>query len=192
MKKIKREDVIKLLRRKGNRTFRELSEITGYHEKSLSRIWKNMKEGTYTEIHQNKGRKPHNKIEDKEKADLIIKFKSGKYFTKKSFCQDLCKNGYSYSYSFIAKLVKKEKRDKKIKQKQKNIIVPRKLIAKNSIQYRNKRYFIKTSLPINHHECVKLIVDSESLTPLFIKYRNKKYYLVYQKDVISKKGNTKY
>lgn len=193
MKRVNRKDVIKMIQKKGNKTFKELAEMTGYHEKSLSRIWKKMQEGSYTEIHRNKGRIPHNKITDKEKEKVIEQFKEKKYATKKEFYKDLCKKGYTYSYSFIAKLITIERQKKKDEKKNpKWIVIPRKLIATNIIQYRNKRYWIKKDSPIPHHANVSLVVNCESLEPLFIRYKKKKYFLIYQKDVISKKGNTKY
>ncbi len=192
MEKLSKKEVFKLLKNKGTKTFKELSSITGYHEKSLNRIATEIKNGRYHEMHGNCGRKPYNKISEKEKESLRSLYYKNTYLTKKEFHQFLCLKGYHYSYAFVAKLIVKEKKKKTRKQVIDILHVSRKMILENTLQYRNKRYLVKTESPIPHHECVVLFVKRETFEPLYIEYKKKRYQLLYQKQVYSKCGNTKY
>lgn len=192
MKKLKKEEIISLLQNKGNKTFKELSLVTGYHEKSLIRISKQIKEGEYSSIHGNTSKAPYNKILEEKKKVVLKLYQNKTYSSKKEFYLYLCSLGYSYSYSWIAKIVEKKKPIKKEKRKECIFSIPRKTISENKIQYQNKRYFIKSKVPIKHREQVFLFVEKETLVPLYIQYYGKKYFLLYQESVSSKKGNTKY
>lgn len=192
MKKLSKKQAVILLENKGTRTFKELSVISGYHEKSLSRILKEIKEGKYQEKHGNYGKEPYNKISKKEKEYLLFLYYSKDYLNKKEFYRFLCSEGYHYSYSFIAKLIITKKKPSPIKKITNILKIPRKMISDNVIQYRNKRYLIKTPIPIFHHECVTLFVKKKTLDPLYIEYKKKRYRLIYQREVYSKRGNTKY
>lgn len=192
MKKLGRKEIIALLQNKGNKTYKELATISGYHEKSLIRISRKLKREEYSLVHGNTKKNPHNKIEDDKKKELRDFYQRGNYSSKKEFYSFLCSMGYSYSYSFLCKIINKKKKIKKNTRKSKCFLVPRKTISENKIQYQNKRYFIKTDSIIRHHEKVFLSVDRRTLTPLYIKYQGKKYFLCYDQTIISKKGNTKY
>lgn len=192
MKKLNKKELIVLLQNKGNQTYKDLSLISGYHEKSLVRIFKQLERGEYSSIHGNIGKIPYNKIAEKKKQELIELYQTSNYSSKREFYLYLCSLGYSYSYSFLTKIIKKKKPMKVKRAKKRYLSISRKTISENQIQYQNKRYSIDTKVPIKHHETVFLFADKETLQPLFIKYHGRKYYLLYQQTVISKKGNTKY
>lgn len=192
MKKLKKKEIIDLLQNKKNKTYKELSLISGYHEKSLVRISKQLERGEYSSIHGNTGKVPHNKIEEKKKKEILELYQKGNYSGKKEFYLELRSLGYSYSYPLIAKMIPKKKSVSTKKRKEQIFSIPRKTISENKIQYQNKRYFIDTKNVIKHHETVFLFVEKETLRPLFIKYQGKKYSLLYEQTIISKKGNTKY
>ncbi len=192
MKKLNRKEMIILLQNKGNKTFKELSILSGYHEKSLVRISRAIEKGKYSSIHGNVGRIPYNKIDNQEKKHLLELYQKGNYSSKKEFYCYLRFLGYSYSYSFIAKIIEKTNVIKITKKQKKYFCIPRKAISENKIQYQNKRYWIDTDVPIAHHESLLLYIEKETQIPLYIKYQGKKYGLFYEKTVHSKKGTTKY
>lgn len=67
----------------------------------------------------------------------------------------------------------------------------RKTIAVNTIQFKNIRYLIDTAIKINKNEEITLYYNNP-LTDLFIEYKNEHYKLKKVKEVISKKGDSKY
>lgn len=188
MKKVSREKLINLLKNKGNQTFLELSLKTGYHEKSLVRISKQLKNDDYSLIHRNKYRSPKNRVNDEKRRELIELFENGNYKTKKEFYLE----NANYSYSFLCKLIKKKKSKKIAKPKNKCLVVKRKMIADNVLQYNNTRYVVLCDEPIFHHESVLVVLLEKSKEPLCVKYKNKRYEIVILKQVHSLKGNTKY
>lgn len=192
MKKISKKKLIQLLKNKGNKTYEELSKITGYHEKSLIRIHKQINLGTYSEIHKNSLRTPHNKISDKSRLELIKGFKEGEFKTKKEYYKYLQSKQIYYSYSFICKLVQKKRKTKGIKKESKFKKIKRKMIADNLLQYNNSRYSVITTKTIKHHEIISIVVEVKTLKSLYIIYKNKKYDIALQKEITSVKGNTKY
>ncbi len=176
MKKLSKEKVVNLLKEK-KYTYKQLSKITGYHEKSLIRLNTQIKKKTIRTIHGNKNKKPYNFIDQNTKTYLIKMFNEKKFKTYKEFYINLNKK---YSYPFLCKLLSKNQ-----KKTQKNIIT-RKVLKNNQIQYKNIRYKIKNG-NIKYLEEVKLHKKD-----LFIIYKNKKYFLIPYKKLKAKKGNTKY
>lgn len=77
-------EVIKLLNQ-GIYSYKELSEITGYHEKSLIRLNLQILKGLISPIHGNKNRKPHNYISNDIKIKLVNEFKKGDFKSYQSF-----------------------------------------------------------------------------------------------------------
>lgn len=69
--------------------------------------------------------------------------------------------------------------------------ITRKTIAVNTIQFKNIRYLIDTTIKINKNEEITLYYN-DSLNDLFIEYKNEHYKLKKVKEVISKKGESKY
>ena len=56
-------------------TFKEISAITGYHEKYLLKIKNELLNGTLSYEHGNSFRKPHNAISEEEKKYIIDLYK---------------------------------------------------------------------------------------------------------------------
>ena len=107
---MKKENVIKLLKNR-QVSYKELANITGYHEKSLIRLNKEIKNNTISVIHGNKGKKPHNYIDNETKEKLIDNYKKNNYKSIKSYYNKL--KG-KYSYSFLCKLIPKSNNKKRI------------------------------------------------------------------------------
>lgn len=175
MKRLNKEKIIGLLQSK-NCTYKELAKLTGYHEKSLVRLHSQIKKKTISTVHGNKNRHPYNYINDTEKENLRKLWNQNEYKTYKEFYYALNKK---YSYSFLCKLLPP-------KPQKKNTYINRKLIKDNLIQYQNQRYKIING-NIKQHSKVILNIQE-----MYILYNNKKYKLQLEKQLVSKKGNTKY
>lgn len=175
MKKLNKEKVINLLKTK-NCTYKELAELTGYHEKSLIRLHSQMEKKTISILHGNKNRHPHNYIQDTEKENLRKIWSQNEYKTYKEFYYAL---NEKYSYSFLCKLLSP-------KQKKKDAFISRKLIQDNIIQYQNRRYKIIDG-NIKRHTKVIFYINKKQIF-----YKGKKYNVELEKQLESKKGNTKY
>ncbi len=189
---MKKEEIIEILKNKGNKTYLELAKLTGYHEKSLIRINREIKRGTYTPSHGNSFREPYNKINDKLKEELISEFQKRAFKTKKAYYNYLKAKNINYSYAFLCSIIPKKEKKEPLKIIKPSLnIIKRKMIKYNLMQYDNKRYEVITSKVIKHHEVVDLVIDKNK-KPLYIKYRNKRYNLLFLKKVYSRKGNSKY
>lgn len=103
MKKVLREEVIELLKNKGEYTYKELSKLTGYHPKSLIRLNSKLEQNNYI-------------LEEKKevilKKEIVDKYLNGKYKSYKDFYNDIVK--YTISYSTLCKLLKDIKVDDEI------------------------------------------------------------------------------
>lgn len=184
MKKMNKKKVVLLL--KSNKyTYKKLSEITGYHEKSLIRINSQLKNRIDVANHGNKNRKPHNYINNIVKNALVKEFINKKFKTYKQFHNFLISNNQIYSYSFISKLLSKNFIKNKLNQQ---TSIKRKMISNNIIQYNNIRYQVIDG-DIKHHTEVKLYISNNKP---YILYKNIRYNLKPIKKVISKTGLTKY
>lgn len=172
---MKKENVIKLLKNR-QVSYKELANITGYHEKSLIRLNREIKNNTINIVHGNTGKKPHNYIDDETKAKLIEKYKKSNYKSIKSFYNKL--KG-EYSYSFLCKLLPKDNNEK-------TFLFKRKAIKNNMIQFNNIRYKILNG-NIKHHSVVYLEPNLS-----YIIYNNQKYKIEPIKSLKSKKGLSKY
>lgn len=172
---MKKEKVIKLLKNR-QVSYKELASITGYHEKSLIRLNREIKNNTLNFIHGNTGKKPHNYIDDEKKVKLIENYKKSNYKSIKSYYNKL--KG-KYSYSFLCKLLPKDNNEK-------TFLFKRKAIKNNMIQFNNVRYKILNS-NIKHHSIVYL---EPNLT--YIIYNNQKYNIEPIKKLKSKKRLSKY
>lgn len=172
---MKKENVIKLLKNR-QVSYKELATITGYHEKSLIRLNKEIKNNTINIVHGNKGKKPHNYIDDKVKEKLIENYKKSNYKSIKSYYNKL--KG-KYSYSFLCKILPKNNNEK-------TFLFKRKAIKNNIIQFNNIRYKILNG-NVKHHNIVYLEPNLK-----YIIYDNKKYNIEPIKVLKSKKGLSKY
>lgn len=172
---MKKEEVIKLLKKR-NLTYKELASITGYHEKSLIRLNKDIKNNNVRLVHGNKNKKPHNYIPEKIKKEIVKTYQKGDFKSIKEYYLFLNKK---YSYSFLCKIIPK-------KEIVKDILLPRKAIKDNIIQYNNIRYRIIDG-NIKHHNTVYLNPKRN-----YIIYKNKEYNIIPIKELKSKKGLSKY
>lgn len=74
-------------------TYKEIAKITGYHEKYLLKLKKEVESGTINMIHGNTDRKPINTISDEEKQYIINLYKRSnasirkfsKFYSKRSY-----------------------------------------------------------------------------------------------------------
>ena len=99
MKKVSKKKLIEILTNKSNFTYNELSILTGYHPKSLTRIHSMIKKGKYN-INKNKKEEIYKSI--------ITDYLNSKYKTYRSFYKN---NQFKYniSYSTLCKILKSVK-----------------------------------------------------------------------------------
>ena len=74
--------------------YKEIAKITGYHEKYLLKLKKELEEGTIKMTHGNKNRKPVNTISEEEKKYIIDLYKRSNASIRK-FCKFYGKRSYS-------------------------------------------------------------------------------------------------
>ena len=75
-------------------TYKEIAKITGYHEKYLLKLKKDLEKGTISLVHGNTNRKPVNTITDEEKQYIISLYKRSNASIRK-FCKFYKKRSYS-------------------------------------------------------------------------------------------------
>jgi len=76
IKKKKAVDLMqKVINKESYLTFKEIAEITGYHEKYLLKLKKDLINGNLSYVHGNTNRKPINTITEEEKAYIIKLYK---------------------------------------------------------------------------------------------------------------------
>lgn len=75
-------------------TYKEIAKITGYHEKYLLKLKKDLEEGTISLVHGNTNRKPKNTITEEEKEYIISLYKRSNASIRK-FCKFYKKRSYS-------------------------------------------------------------------------------------------------
>jgi len=75
-------------------TYKEIAQITGYHEKYLLKLKKELQEGTINVVHGNTNRKPVNTITEEEKQYIISLYKRSNASIRK-FCRFYKKRSYS-------------------------------------------------------------------------------------------------
>ena len=194
MKKLTKKEVVDILKNKSKKTYKELSIITGYHEKSLIRLNKDIKENKVVLIHGNKNKKPHNYIDEQIKEEIVKEYLKGKYKNFNEYHRYSELKGMKLSYSFITKLLRKYMPKvtivKKDKEEKYYFPIRRKMIKDNIVQYNNIRYKVING-KIDHHTEVELYFDEEK-KEYFIILKNKKYKLKILKEVKSRKGLSKY
>ena len=74
--------------------YKEIAKITGYHEKYLLKLKKELEAGTIRMEHGNKNRKPKNTLPDEERDDIIDLYKRSNVSVRK-FCKFYGKRSYS-------------------------------------------------------------------------------------------------
>ena len=75
-------------------TFKEIAQITGYHEKYLLKLKKELLNGTISLVHGNTNRQPKNTITEEEKKYIIDLYKRSNTSIRK-FCKFYAKRSYS-------------------------------------------------------------------------------------------------
>ena len=75
-------------------TYKEIAEITGYHEKYLLKLKKDLENGTISLVHGNTNRKPINTITPEERQYIINLYKRSNTTIRK-FCKFYAKRSYS-------------------------------------------------------------------------------------------------
>ena len=75
-------------------TYKEIAKITGYHEKYLLKLKKDLEEGTISLVHGNTNKKPVNTITEEEKKYIIRLYKRSNASIRK-FCKFYKKRSYS-------------------------------------------------------------------------------------------------
>lgn len=74
--------------------YKEIAKITGYHEKYLLKLKKELEEGTIRMEHGNKNRKPKNTLPEEERQYIIDLYKRSNVSVRK-FCKFYGKRSYS-------------------------------------------------------------------------------------------------
>ena len=74
--------------------YKEIAKITGYHEKYLLKLKKELEAGTIRMEHGNKNRKPKNTLPDEEREYIIDLYKRSNASVRK-FCKFYGKRSYS-------------------------------------------------------------------------------------------------
>lgn len=94
----RKQEAIKLMKQVMNGesylTYKEIAEITGYHEKYLLKLKKDLQNGTISLVHGNTNRKPKNTITEEEKTYIINLYKRSNTSIRK-FCKFYAKRSYS-------------------------------------------------------------------------------------------------
>lgn len=84
----------KVMNKESFLTYKEISNITGYHEKYLLKLKKELENGEINLVHGNKNRKPVNTITEEEKQYIISLYKRSNASIRK-FCRFYKKRSYS-------------------------------------------------------------------------------------------------
>lgn len=75
-------------------TYKEIAKITGYHEKYLLKLKKDLENGSINLVHGNTNRQPVNTITEEEKQYIINLYKRSNTSIRK-FCKFYAKRSYS-------------------------------------------------------------------------------------------------
>lgn len=94
----RKEDAINLMKKimdgDSYLTYKEVAKITGYHEKYLLKLKKELEEGTISLVHGNTNRKPINTITEEERQYIINLYKRSNASIRQ-FCRFYKKRSYS-------------------------------------------------------------------------------------------------
>ena len=94
----RKQDAVDLIKKvnEGNSylTYKEIAKLTGYHEKYLLKLKKDLENGTISMVHGNTNRKPINTITEEEKEYIIKLYKRSNSSIRK-FCKFYAKRSYS-------------------------------------------------------------------------------------------------
>ena len=94
----RKEQAVDLIKKVSNGesylTYKEIAKLTGYHEKYLLKLKKELNEGKLSLVHGNKDRKPVNTISEEERKYIISLYKRSNTTIRK-FCRFYAKRSYS-------------------------------------------------------------------------------------------------
>ena len=94
----RKQDAVDLMKMVMNKesylTYKEIAQITGYHEKYLLKLKKDLENGNISMVHGNTNRKPINTITEEEKKYIIDLYKRSNTSIRK-FCKFYAKRSYS-------------------------------------------------------------------------------------------------
>lgn len=88
------------LRNKTFLSYKEIAEITGYHEKYILKLKKEILNGTFSLTHGNKDKEPINKMSQKEKDYIVSLYKRSNASVRK-FCMFYGRRSYSCVYNVL-------------------------------------------------------------------------------------------
>lgn len=109
MKKIGKDELYKLLNNKGNKTFKQLSDLSGYHDKYLIKIYPKVINNEVPK--KSKKRIAYNKIDENIVLNLKNSYLESSITNKKKFYNFLKENNiYTPSYSKLCTILKEEKK----------------------------------------------------------------------------------
>ena len=80
--------------------YKEIAAITGYHPKYISKLKKEIQNGTIKTIHGNKNRRPVNAISEEEKKYIINLYKRSSANIRQ-FCHFYNRRSYSCIYNIL-------------------------------------------------------------------------------------------
>lgn len=104
--KYNKQEAINLINKKLNKetflSYHEIAEITGYHEKYISKLKKQILNGTINTVHGNKNKRPVNAL-TREESQLIIKLYKRSHVSLRKFCKFYGKRSYSCIYNLLKK-----------------------------------------------------------------------------------------
>lgn len=104
--KYDKEYAVGLIQKKlNNETFlsyQEIAELTGYHVKYISKLKKQMLNGTIQLEHGNKNRRPKNAL-TREESQKIIQLYKNSHVSLRKFCKFYDRRSYSCLYNLLKK-----------------------------------------------------------------------------------------
>ena len=90
------------LNNKTTLTYKEISELSGFHPKYILKLKKEITEGTISLVHGNKFRKPINAISNEEEMQIVNLYQRSHASVKK-FAKFYGKRSYSCIYTVLKK-----------------------------------------------------------------------------------------
>lgn len=81
-------------------SYKEIASITGYHEKYILKLKKEIIDGKFNLVHGNKDKEPVNKMSDKEKEYIINLYKRCTVSVNR-FCKFYNRRSYSCVYNVL-------------------------------------------------------------------------------------------
>lgn len=100
----KKEKAVELINKKLEKktflNYKEIAELTGYHQKYILKLKKEILDGTIRMVHGNTNRKPANTLSEEEKEYIIDLYKKSNVSIRK-FCHFYNRRSYSCIYNLL-------------------------------------------------------------------------------------------